>query len=77
MLKPDPFYGHKYATRLCAQFITHLFTCPEYPPSSTYSQAKFLFFIAYALHNTKLHQVAVVPQDTNDTDLDCSPLDTW
>ncbi|KAK7472472.1 hypothetical protein VKT23_000587 [Stygiomarasmius scandens] len=53
--KPDPFYGHESMARLCARFITHLFACPEYPPSITHSQAKLPIFIAYALHRTKLH----------------------
>jgi hypothetical protein len=42
--------------RLCARFITHLFACPEYPPTSTHSQAKLPHFIAYAFHRTKLHE---------------------
>ena len=46
--QPDPFYGHKPISCLCAKFITHLFACPELPPSSSY-------FIAYILHRTKLH----------------------
>lgn len=53
--KPDPYYGHEPMARLCARFITHLFACPEYPPSITHSQAKLPIFIAYALHRTKLH----------------------
>ena len=53
--KPDPFYGHESTARLCARFITNLFACPEYPPSSTHAQAKLPVFIAYALHRTKLH----------------------
>jgi len=53
--KPDPFYGHEQIARLCGRFITHLFACPEYPPTSTHSQAKLPYFIAYALHRTKLH----------------------
>lgn len=53
--KADPFYGHEVTARLCARFITHLYACPEYPPSSTVSQAKLPYFIAYALHRTKLH----------------------
>src|ERR1700722_1486167 len=53
--KPDPFYGHDYISRLCARFITHLFACPEYPPTATRSQAKLPYFIAYAPHRTKLH----------------------
>ncbi|KAG1739136.1 uncharacterized protein EDB91DRAFT_1237581 [Suillus paluster] len=51
----DPFYGHEQASRMCARFITHLFACPEYPPSSSNSQVKLPHFIAYALHRTKLH----------------------
>jgi hypothetical protein len=58
--KPDPFYGHEFIARLCARFITHLFTCPESLPSSTHSQAKLPFFIAYALHRTKLHQAVTI-----------------
>lgn len=59
--KVDPFYGHEYIAKLCARFITHLFACPEYPPAPTanhtHSQsAKLPYFIAYALHRTKLHQ---------------------
>ncbi|KAG9219383.1 hypothetical protein CCMSSC00406_0001793 [Pleurotus cornucopiae] len=54
--KSDPFYGHETTSRLCARFITHLFAYPEYPPTSTHSQAKPPYFIAYyALHRTKLH----------------------
>ncbi|KAJ3724412.1 hypothetical protein C8R42DRAFT_763670 [Lentinula raphanica] len=52
----DPFYGYEYIARLCARFITHLFACPEYPPTSTQSQAKLPHFIAYAFHRTKLHE---------------------
>ena len=29
--KSDPFHGHEYIARLCARFITHLLTYPEYP----------------------------------------------
>ena len=42
-------------SKLCGRFITHLFACPEYPPSSSNSQVKLPHFIAYALHRTKLH----------------------
>ncbi|KAJ7868948.1 hypothetical protein B0H14DRAFT_3107216 [Mycena olivaceomarginata] len=45
--KTDPFYGYEYLAQLSAHFITHLFA---------YSQAKLPYFIAYALHRTKLHQ---------------------
>lgn len=51
----EQYYGHEYIARLCARFITHLFACPEYPPSSTSLQARLPQFIAYALHRTKLH----------------------
>ncbi|KZP20387.1 hypothetical protein FIBSPDRAFT_954551 [Athelia psychrophila] len=53
--KPDPYYGHEHTTRLCGRFITHLFACPEYPPTSCGLQTKLPHFIAYALHRTKLH----------------------
>ena len=36
--------------------MTHLFSCPEYLPSSTHPQAKLHIFITYALHQRKLHQ---------------------
>ncbi|KAG0692766.1 hypothetical protein DFH29DRAFT_817160 [Suillus ampliporus] len=53
------------ASRMCARFITHLFACPKYPPSSSNSQICPILphFIAYALHRTKLHASAtlVVP----------------
>lgn len=57
----DAFYGHEYIARLCARFITHLFACPEYPPQPANggphpASAKLPYFIAYALHRTKLHQ---------------------
>ncbi|KAG7091093.1 hypothetical protein E1B28_010148 [Marasmius oreades] len=51
----EQFYGHESIARLSARFITHLFACPEYPPSSTSLQARLPQFIAYALHRTKLH----------------------
>ncbi|TFK33907.1 hypothetical protein BDQ12DRAFT_585610, partial [Crucibulum laeve] len=50
-----PFYGHEVIARICARFITSLFACPELPPSSMQSQQKLPYFIAYALHRTKLH----------------------
>jgi hypothetical protein len=54
-LKSDPYHGHEYISRLCGRFITHLFACPEYPPTATHPQARLPYFIAYALHRTKLH----------------------
>ncbi|CAA7260527.1 unnamed protein product [Cyclocybe aegerita] len=53
--KTDPYHGHETLARLAARFITHLFACPDYPPSSTHAHAKLPYFIAYALHRTKLH----------------------
>ncbi|KAM6502521.1 hypothetical protein JOM56_002498 [Amanita muscaria] len=58
-LQKDPFYGHEPIARLCARFITFLFTCPERPPSSHTQQPKLPHFIAYALHRTKLHPSVV------------------
>ncbi|PFH52124.1 hypothetical protein AMATHDRAFT_2374 [Amanita thiersii Skay4041] len=58
-LPKDPFYGHEPIARLCARFITFLFTCPEHPPSSHNQQPKLPHFIAYALHRTKLHPAVV------------------
>jgi hypothetical protein len=51
----DPYYGREHLAKIAACFITHLFACPDYPPS-THAHAKLLFFIAYALHQMKLHQ---------------------
>ena len=45
----------EHTSKLCGRFITHLFACPEYPPSSLNSQVKLSHFIAYALHCMKLH----------------------
>jgi hypothetical protein len=53
--RPDPYYGHENTAKLCGRFITHLFACPEYPPTSSGSNTKLPHFIAYALHRTKLH----------------------
>jgi hypothetical protein len=52
--KSDLSYGHRYMARLCARFITNLFTCPDYPQSST-PQEELPFFIARVLDLTKLH----------------------
>jgi hypothetical protein len=54
-LAPDAYYRHKNTARLCGQFITHLFACPEYPPTSSGSNMKLPYFITYAWHHTKLH----------------------
>jgi len=53
--KADPFHGQETLARLAARFITHLFACPDYPPSSGHTHAKLPYFIGYALHRTKLH----------------------
>ncbi|KAM6490092.1 hypothetical protein JOM56_014411, partial [Amanita muscaria] len=58
-LQKDPFYGHEPIARLCACFITFLFTCPKCPPLSHTQQPKLPHFIAYALHQTKLHPFVV------------------
>ncbi|KAF9517605.1 hypothetical protein BS47DRAFT_1313920, partial [Hydnum rufescens UP504] len=54
----DPFYGHEYAARMAATFITHLFSCPD---SNAVTQTgapvpspKLAHFVAYALHRTRL-----------------------
>lgn len=49
------YYGQEFVAKLAARFITHLFACPEYPQASCQPQAKLPYFIAYALHRTKLH----------------------
>ncbi|KAI6007711.1 hypothetical protein F5J12DRAFT_905565 [Pisolithus orientalis] len=52
--RQDEYYGHADTSLLCTRFITHLFACPELPPSSSNSKVKLQKFIAYALHRTKL-----------------------
>ncbi|KAI0653501.1 hypothetical protein C8Q70DRAFT_937610 [Cubamyces menziesii] len=56
---PDPFYGHEENAKLCARFVTHLFACPDLPPTSTAvppaPSPPLANFIAYALHRTRLH----------------------
>ncbi|KAJ7163425.1 hypothetical protein C8R43DRAFT_1171322 [Mycena crocata] len=52
----DCFYGYEYIALLSARFITHLFTCPPFPPKVNHWRANLPYFIAYALHRTKLHQ---------------------
>jgi hypothetical protein len=51
--------GYESTARLCARFITHLYACPEYPPSSNISQAKLPYFIANALHWLSIHCMSV------------------
>src|SRR5258705_5562744 len=43
---------HKSTARLCGKFITHLFACQEYPPTSLGLNTKLPQFITYALHCT-------------------------
>lgn len=53
---PDPYYGNEQIAKMCARFVSHLFACPEYPPSAAQPPTKLAHFIAYALHRTKLHK---------------------
>ncbi|KAL4067269.1 hypothetical protein V8B97DRAFT_2025114 [Scleroderma yunnanense] len=52
---PNLFYNHKHISHLGVKFIIHSFTCPELPPSSSGSTVKVPYFIAYTLHQTKIH----------------------
>ncbi|KAL0954391.1 hypothetical protein HGRIS_003375 [Hohenbuehelia grisea] len=57
----DLFYGQEETCSLVTRFLTHLFECPEYPPSNEYPQSALKpsvmlpYFIVYALHRAKLH----------------------
>ncbi|KAI0090749.1 hypothetical protein BDY19DRAFT_887059, partial [Irpex rosettiformis] len=57
--KADPYYGHETTAKICTNFVTHLFACPELPPISTTNPTapspRLDLFIAYALHRTRLH----------------------
>ncbi|GJE91416.1 hypothetical protein PsYK624_075660 [Phanerochaete sordida] len=55
---PDPYYGHEETAKVCAHFVTHLFACPDLPPTQSPSQPapRLDLFIAYALHRTRLHE---------------------
>ncbi|PPQ76875.1 hypothetical protein CVT26_001466 [Gymnopilus dilepis] len=53
--KANTYHGHEFLAKLAAWFVTHLFASPDYSQSSTQAQAKLPYFIAYALHQTKLH----------------------
>lgn len=59
LTRPDPYYGHEDVAKVSAHFVTHLFAYPELPtPSSLNPSAPctpFALFIAYALHQTRLH----------------------
>jgi hypothetical protein len=50
--RQDPFYGHEQASKLWTRFITHLFRCPEYPPSSSNSTVK----LTTPFHSVRLAQ---------------------
>ena len=52
---PQPLPSHENTAKLCSRFVTHLFACPEYPPTSSGSNTKLPYFIAYALHRKRLH----------------------
>jgi len=58
--RTESFYGHEEIARLSGRFITHLFACPDLPPASTHSQSRLPYFIAYALHRTKLHDAVTI-----------------
>ncbi|KAH9961122.1 hypothetical protein BC827DRAFT_1260608 [Russula dissimulans] len=55
----DPYHGHEVTAKLCARFVSHLFACPDVPPPpappSTTPTPRLDYFIAYALHRTRLH----------------------
>lgn len=53
----DQYYGHEDTAKMCARFITHLFSCPDVPPatSQTAVTPALAQFVAYALHRTRLH----------------------
>jgi hypothetical protein len=53
--RQHPFYGHEQTSTLCVRFITDLFACPQYPPSSSNSTVRLPHFIVHVLHRTKLH----------------------
>jgi hypothetical protein len=58
--KSDGYYGHEDTAKMCARFITALFSCPDVPPLPTNGTAPtgpsptLAAFIAYALHRTRL-----------------------
>jgi len=54
------YHGQELFAKLAARYVTHLFACPEYPQASCQPQAKLPYFIAYALHRTKLHSAVTV-----------------
>ncbi|KAG8985868.1 hypothetical protein FRB93_005594 [Tulasnella sp. JGI-2019a] len=58
--KSDNYYGHEETAKMCARFITALFSCPDVPPpppsgaTPTGPSPTLAAFIAYALHRTRL-----------------------
>ncbi|KAI0084022.1 hypothetical protein BDY19DRAFT_998106 [Irpex rosettiformis] len=55
---PTPI-GHEITAKICMNFVTHLFACPELPPISTTNPTapspRLDLFITHALHRTRLH----------------------
>ena len=53
----DQYYGHEDTAKMCARFITHLFSCPDVPPATSQAAVtpSLAHFVAYALHRTRLH----------------------
>ncbi|KAG8734689.1 hypothetical protein FRC10_011535 [Ceratobasidium sp. 414] len=52
-----PYYNHEDTAKMCARFITHLFSCPNVLPATSQSTVtpNLAHFVAYALHHTRLH----------------------
>ncbi|KJA15731.1 hypothetical protein HYPSUDRAFT_112001, partial [Hypholoma sublateritium FD-334 SS-4] len=52
-----PYHDREDLAKMASRFITHLFACPDYPPSplATHARARLPFFIAYALYRTQQH----------------------
>ncbi|KAI1783556.1 hypothetical protein LXA43DRAFT_322659 [Ganoderma leucocontextum] len=59
----DPYYGRRDFAKLCARFITHLFQCPDLPPTtgSPFDDPPIPLakFIAYALHRSNVNESVV------------------
>jgi hypothetical protein len=53
----DPYYDHEDTAKMCARFITHLFTCSDAPPTTSKSTTtpSLAHFVAYTLHRTCYH----------------------
>ncbi|KAG8734375.1 hypothetical protein FRC10_011755 [Ceratobasidium sp. 414] len=52
----DQYYGHEDTAKMCARFITHLFSCPDVPPATSQPAVtpSLAHFVAYTLHHTQL-----------------------